>query len=323
MKKIIILSAILALVATGCSLNIPFAKNTVKILTVEEAKAKAEKFVNENLLEEGTKATIKEVKEANGLYSITLEVGGRDYTSYMTKDGTKFFQSGLDIAEVEKQAQAGSDTEPKTTVTKSDKPSVELFVMSYCPYGTQIEKGIIPAIQTLGSKIDFSLKFCDYAMHGDKELNENLTQYCIQKEQSGKLISYLQCFLKAGDQASCLTQTGIDKNKLSSCVSATDKEFKVTEKSKDKNTWTSSFPPFDVFKADNQKYGVQGSPTLVINGAQVSSGRDADALLKTICSAFNTAPEECNKQLSQASPAAGFGEGTAATTDANAGCATQ
>jgi hypothetical protein len=90
---------------------------------------------------------------------------------------------------------------------------------------------------------------------------------------------------------------------------------------------TASAKQFDVTgtnfyaqKADNDKYGVQGSPTLVINGAQISSGRDSAGLLKTICSAFNTAPSECQKQLSSASPSAGFGEGTDTSGDAAASC---
>jgi len=49
--------------------------------------------------------------------------------------------------------------------------------MSYCPYGTQIEKGILPVINALGNKIKFSLKFVDYAMHGKKEIDENSRQY--------------------------------------------------------------------------------------------------------------------------------------------------
>ena len=51
-----------------------------------------------------------------------------------------------------------ADTSTSTTVPKSDKPLVELFVMAYCPYGTQAEKGLIPVIELLGDKIDASIK---------------------------------------------------------------------------------------------------------------------------------------------------------------------
>jgi len=73
---------------------------------------------------------------------------------------------------------------------KKDVPEVELFVMSHCPYGTQMEKGILPVVELLGDKIDFKIRFVYYAMHGEKEVNEEARQYCIQKEQKDKFISY-------------------------------------------------------------------------------------------------------------------------------------
>ena len=80
-----------------------------------------------------------------------------------------------------------------------------------------------------------------------------------------------------------------------------------------------TYPGFDVNKTDNTKYNVGGSPTLIINGTEVTSGRDSASLLKTICSAFNEQPEECKATLSSNTPTAGFGEGTTNSGSA-AGC---
>lgn len=324
MKKIVIASMALALVLTGCSLAKPQARQ--EVISPEEAQAKAVKFVNENLMQAGSEVTAKDIAEENGLYQMTIVVpGGQEIKSYLTKDGKKFFPQVMDIAEIEKKnqdskaGQADQADNADSAAPKSDKPEIELFVMSYCPYGTQIEKGILPVAEALGDKINFTLKFCDYAMHGKKELDEQLTQYCLQKEQLNKLFGYLNCFLKAGDSAGCLKEAGVDGAKLQTCASATDKEYKVTEKFNDKTAWANgTYPPFDVFKADANKYGVKGSPSLVINGQNVSSGRDSASLLKTICSAFNSQPEECNKQLSAAAPAPGFGEGSGS--DSGGGC---
>ena len=339
MKKVIVLSLALMLFVTGCSLSgkkeagdksgfsLFKSKNE---LTTEEAKTKAADFIDNNLVQPGSNVTIKDIAEEDGLYKMTVvTAAGQEVTSYLSKDGKRFYPQVIDIAQVE--AQAASSTAPKesetvdaTNVPKQDKAKVELFVMSHCPYGTQIEKGIVPVIEALGDKMDFELKFCNYAMHGEKELKEELNQYCIQKNEPKKLVAYLKCFLEAGDGASCLTKAGINESKLESCVSATDKEYKVMANFNDKSTWVGgNYPGFDVYKADNEKYGVGGSPTLVINGKQVSSGRDANSLLTAICAGFNTQPEECKKALSSESPAAGFG--TAAATGgaaASGGCAT-
>ena len=324
MKKVIFLSLALILVISGCSFANP--KTGKEILSPEEAKAKTEEFINENLMQPGSKAIIKSIVDEEGLYKIVVDIGGgQEIDSYLTKDGVKFFPQAIDIKEAETSNQsaqnsaAGSQSQPTQNISKNDKPKIELFVMSYCPYGTQVEKGIIPVIEALGDKIDFELKFCDYAMHYQVELNEQLRQYCIQKDESNKLISYLKCFLEDGDSDRCLGETGIKNSGLQSCVAATDNQYKVTEKFNDQNSWDGSYPPFDVDKADNDKYSIDGSPALVINGAEVSSGRNPASLLNLICSGFNEQPEECKLNLSSATPSPGFGYGTSSDSSASCG----
>jgi glutaredoxin len=295
-----------------------------KNLDENQAKTLTENFINEFLMDGGNKATITEIGEEYGLYKMKVDIVSNVVESYLTKDGKLFFPQAINVEETSSpsanNSAANNASAPVAEVTvKNDKPVVELFVMSYCPYGTQIEKGMLPVLETLGNKIDFELKFCSYIMHGDQEIAENLLQYCIQKEQPDKFNDYLACFLVDGQSNECLASAGVNKSKATSCVAKTDAEFKVSENSKNKVGYQGSYPGFDVYKADNDKYGVSGSPTLVINGQEISSGRDAASLLKTICSAFNNPPAECNTELSSASPAPGFGTGT---TDSSAagGC---
>jgi len=301
-----------------------------KTISTDEAKTKAEEFVNKFLMSNGSKATIKDITTEYGLYKLSIDITTDVVESYITKDGKLFFPQALNIAEISsaKDTAATGDTAanstPAATVTKkSDKPTVELFVMSYCPYGTQIEKGILPVIAALGNKIDFQLKFCNYAMHGEKELQENLVQYCIQKDEPTKLNSYLTCFLESSDSASCLTKANVNTEDNASCVTKTDKQFKVMENFASKTNFQGDYPSFDVDKADNTKYSVGGSPTLIINGEDIQSNRDSASLLATICSAFNEQPEECKTALSSTAPSAGFGSGTAAASAGAAGCAAQ
>jgi hypothetical protein len=312
-KNAFLLALVLTIAVTlsGCSSNLNAAFQ--KKLSPEEAKVKAETYINENLMANGSKATIDKVVEENGLYKMSVNVGGGQIIeSYMTKDGSKLFPQALELKAAETDATQNNEVQAATPteVPKNAKPVVELFVMSHCPYGTQIEKGILPVVEALGSKIDFKLKFCDYAMHGEKELKEQLNQYCINKEQNAKYFTYLKCFLGAGDSAACLTQAKIDTKKLSACVTKTDKQFKVTENFTNQVGYKGSYPAFDIFKDDNAKYNVGGSPTLIINGAESQSARDPQSLLNSICAGFENAPSECQKALSTASPAAGFGTAT-------------
>jgi len=277
------------------------------VLTKDEASDKAITYINTYLLSGGQTATAKNVEDSGNLYNIKLDIGGREYDSYVTKDGKLLFPSVVELdAEVEEPA---TQEEQPPEVVKSDKPEVQLFVMSHCPYGTQAEKGFIPVVELLGDKIDFDLKYVNYAMHGEKEVKEELRQYCIKTEQNDKFLPYLKCFLKAGDSDTCITEVGVDKEKLEACEEATDKEYKLTETLEDKESWGGSFPPFPIYDEECEEYGVSGSPTLVINGRVVSSSRSPAAYLATICNAFNEAPEECEEELSTANPSAGFGYG--------------
>lgn len=292
------------------------------VLTPDAVKAKVIKYVTDNIVQPGTEVSVKEITKEGGLYKMVLNVQRQEITVYVTIDGKRFFPQYIDL-----------DVEPgdkkkvaeKKEVPKNDKPKVELFVMSYCPYGTQIEKGILPVVAALRDKIDYSLKFVDYAMHGKKEIDENMRQYCIEKEQRTKLSPYLDCFLQKGEgtEASCIKTAGVDASKVVACMSAIDKQYGVIEKFNDKSKWNNSqYPPFDINKEDNEKYGVQGSPSLVINGVEADTQRDSASIMKTICNAFSVAPVECAKEMSSGAPAPGFGIGAAvagASSDAACG----
>lgn len=212
-------------------------------------------------------------------------------------------------------------------VTKSDRPKVELFVMSYCPFGLQMEKAYIPAWTLLKDKADVSIKFVSYAMHGLKEIEENTRQYCIGQNQPAKLLTYLQCFTGKDDFKGCMAQAGITEGSLSSCVNTTNAKYKILDKFKDQTTWLSGrYPVYPINEDLNTKYGVQGSPTLVINGAQVEGvNRTAEAVKQAICAAFNTPPAECEKTLPNVAYGAGFGydaSGEGSAEAAAAACAT-
>ncbi len=203
-----------------------------------------------------------------------------------------------------------------TAPTKASKPVVELFIMSYCPYGLQMQKAYLPVMKLFGKKADFSVKWVNYIMHGKKEIDENNAQYCIQKEQSDKYLIYAECFAVSGNSATCSQTAKIDENKMKSCVSAADSKFGITDSYNATSTWLSErFPIYKVHDDLNKKYGVQGSPTLVINGQEIEGvSRTPESLKQVICSSFTTQPAECKTTLSSSAATAGFGAGTGSDT---------
>lgn len=321
MKKIIFLSLALAIITAGCSLT---DKNKIVIMNPEEAKVMATSFINENLLQPGTEATIKEIVDENGMYKLKISLpggqdgSGQEVDSYMSKDGKKFFVSGLDVEEVkaknqESKTQAAAETQASANITKTDKPVAELFVMSFCPYGVQAEGVMAPVFDLLGDKADIRIRFIAsvsgddinnvQSLHGPIEGIEDARQLCVAKNYDQKTLwkyitnintdcypiyrngddVYETCWKKAAKDA------GVNAAKLETCIKDEGVALINTEDQAAKQS------------------GVSGSPTLLINGVKSQAARTPEGYKAAICSAFNTPPAECNEVLASTGAAASGG----------------
>jgi hypothetical protein len=98
----------------------------------------------------------------------------------------------------------------------------------------------------------------------------------------------------------------VDKKALDTCIEQTDNKFGISKDYANKNKWKGHFPPFGVHADLNKKYGVRGSPALVINDVVVRSGRSPQAILDAVCHGFTEKPKECGKKLSEDWPWPGF-----------------
>lgn len=261
----------------------------------------------------------------NNMYTHTFRISDQDFDILTSLNGEIVFVPGLgeplNKSEVLSSLNNENNQQVEQELEKSQRPVVELFVMSHCPYGIQIEKGILPVLDVLEDHIDFELKFVNYSMRGEVEVTEQTIQYCIQKESKTLLKDYLYCFLEDGDGERCLLENNISLDDLDGCISEADEEYQITALLEDRSSWLNDrFPKFLINDEDNLKYEVRGSPTLVINGVVVGSQRDPQSLLDTICGAFETIPRACNQELSRTNPSPQFGfETTGSSTVATCG----
>lgn len=282
---------------------------------LEAAKTKALDFINKEMVAPGTEVSIKEIIEEEGLYKLKVAVSGRDVDAYMTKGLTLFFPNPVAMTEV-----AGAATEPTQPTTpqelpKSEKPSVQLFTMSYCPYGNQAEATMKPVVDLLGDAvtvephyviyenyqgggptycIDPNSKFC--SMHGAAELNQDLRELCIFNNQRAKFWAYLEKV-----NADCTVSN------IETCWKTAADAVSVNTAQVESCFKTNSLTYAQAEKDLGAKYNVTGSPTLVINGVTYEGDRTADAYKTAICSAFNTPPSACSTVLSSTTSATSSG----------------
>lgn len=285
---------------------------TGKIVSEQDAGNIALNFINTNLVPNGN-LTFDSVKEDSsiGCYVIQIPSNGQTIPVYLSKDG-QYIDFGMGMVNIATYSKyidpqrtattSQSNTQP-TDVPKSDKPVVEAFIFSYCPYGLQFEKALIPVYNLLKNKADINIMAIG-AMHGEFEQIESFRQVCIEKIYGkDKLFSYLKAFDESSDigkcagDADCLkpliqkifTTLGIDESDVNNCM---DNDARALYASQG---------------ARASELGISGSPTLVINDVKVQVTRTPDAIKEIICSAFTTAPTECSQNISSSSASAGFG----------------
>lgn len=290
---------------------------------------------NLNDFAKAQKITLSDITttDEGSFYVASFTINGTKSSAYITKDGKYLIQpmaalTGQATAS-DSSASSGADAAP--TIPKSDKPKVDLYIFSYCPFGTQAEKGMIPVYNLLKNKVDFNI-IAIGAMHGDFEKVESLRQISIEKLYGkDKLFAYLQEFDtnsnigSCGGDATCLdkylpaiyTKLGIDKSKV-------DDYMKTSAEA--------------IYSAQGQQaasLGYTSSPTLVINNVEIGTSSDyknyiyndkkipfsrsAETYKTIICDLFNKKPSECSTSLSTSSPSPGFGGSTGASTGASCG----
>lgn len=206
-------------------------------------------------------------------------------------------------------------------VEKGDnKPQIDFFVMSYCPYGNQAEEAIKPVFDLIGSAAEFNPKYVIYSnyggggedycfpggelcsMHGRQELNQNAREACVNKYMGiSKWFDFAlemnqKCNYKNAD--SCWEDVakglGLDVAKIKACEASEG---------------------VALMKADKDlgdRLGVQGSPTVFVDGEEYSSARSAEGYKQSLCAAFETAPTTCGTSLGEAVSAQAAGAAAAA-----------
>lgn len=253
---------------------------------------------------------VENVKNSNGVYLINTTYQGEAVPFYVTKSG---YIIGNNLVSITGDATSSSSSNTQTQeVPKTTKPSVELYVFTYCPYGLQMEKAAIPVAKLLAGKIDFKIRQIG-AMHGDYEKVEAERQLCIEKNYPTKFLDYVLAFAENSEIGSCsgdatcltpkinslYTKLGIDKQKINSCMTSEGETLYNAE-----------------VQNSNSK-GVSGSPTVLINGVSSSVSRSPAGVLDAVCQAFGTVPESCATQLSSISSVAGFGAGSGTASSAS------
>jgi len=310
-KKYII-PAICILVVVAAAFGLYYLNESrAKIIKPQAAADKVIKYINETYLKGQATAVLGSVSEESGVYKIQFKIQEQEYISYTSKDGKILFPAGE--AMPEETASAAADT--GSDIPKKDTAQALLFIMSFCPYGNQAEELMMPVVDLLKNKADIQLHYVIYSnyngggstycldkdnkycsMHGIQELNQDVREICVEKYQSDKFWSFVKAI-----NAKCTAQN------VDSCWEAVAKTAGIDTAKVKTCQKNEALTLLEQEVQLGKKYGISGSPQLVINDKEFTGSRGAEAFKTAICSGFNSAPSECSTQLqdSGSAPAAG------------------
>ena len=152
-------------------------------------------------------------------------------------------------------------------IKRMGKPTLELFVMSYCPFGIRAEESIIPIVKKFGDKIDFKLQFIAQekdtasqkdltpfiSLHGYPEVAENIRQLLIAQEYPEQYLDYILCRGKKLNKSweDCAKKFGIDVEKIQKLFNTPKAEHLFRENIK-----------------RSAELGIKASPTILVDGHQ-------------------------------------------------------
>ncbi len=300
---IVVLVVLLAwgIIQTGQGTVVPPAECGQKVVA----------YINSNLVAAGTTVELVSVTESRGLYELKSKVQSEEITLYASKDCTLLLTNTVNMTATPASQPVAATTQAPV---KTARPSVDMYVMSFCPYGTQAETVMSPVVKLLGTKADIRIRYITTvagstadsidSLHGPSEAKEDLRQACINKYYPDKYWSYLDAFNQACYPSwqnnavfdSCRKNTtatlSIDSTKIDTC--ALGSEGIALLKSDE---------------AASNKDQATASPMLFINGVKYSGARNPEAFKQAICNSFETAPTECSTVLASASAAASGGCG--------------
>jgi protein-disulfide isomerase-like protein with CxxC motif len=195
----------------------------------------------------------------------------------------------LPLTACQSQTATEAPTAASASKAKAEAPTLEMYVMSQCPYGVQVLDAIAPVKEKLGDGLNLKIGYIGngtagsfQSLHGPTEVKGNIAQLCAAKHAPDKYLSLIVCQNKNAravdtNWKECAGQTGIDASVLETCINGDEGQQLLA----------ASF-------AEAQQKGAQGSPTMLLNGKPYEGGRKSRDFMKAACAATTgEQPQPC------------------------------
>jgi len=249
-----------------------------EIIPLDQAADEAVDFINTNLLQPGTTATLEGKSEKGDLYEIKLNIAGQQIDSYLTRDGKMLFPNAIELSEdaiaaqpaqpsqeapsapsvdmnelIDDDAVKGDDDAPVTIVEWSD------FECSFCArFYSQTYGQIVDEYIDTGK---VKLVFRDYPLgfHANAQKAAEATECAGEQGKFWEMHDKLfEGGVKGGVDSfkQFAADLGLDTAAFNDCLDSGEMEDEVKKD-----------------MADGQAAGITGTPGFIINGKLVKGAQ--------------------------------------------------
>lgn len=176
--------------------------------------------------------------------------------------------------------QAGDTGSASAALKKNpDAVKVEFFVMSQCPFGTQVVDAVKEVVDKMGPDMDFTMDFIGNtgangeltSMHGENEVKGDIVQLCAIKYAPANYLDMVTCQNKnarevATNWEKCATDAKLPVEKIKACFDGQE----------GKDLLKASF-------ARAQEKKASGSPTIFVAGKPYTGRRGTTDFFRAVC----------------------------------------
>ena len=204
------------------------------------------------------------------------------YGSQVEKAEENIREKGLeevkpDEATLETEKEEQTNDSPGNENIVPGKATIDLYVMSQCPYAAAVEQNIKPVLDELGDSMELRINYIAKetsegitSLHGPDEIDGDIVQLCAAKYSPHWYLDMIICQNRdqkeiPGNWEACAIEAGVDAGIVRSCY----------EGEEGKKLLSGS-----VKKA--ALIGAMGSPTIYINGQMYTGDRSSLSLMQKL-----------------------------------------
>lgn len=262
-KSITVIIGILLLISLISNFSGKPRTSSEKVIGIDKASEKAISYINNYLLQPGTTATLQSKSDIGTLYNLKMNIGGREFDSYVTKDGKLLFPNAVDLTIKPETQPTTPSQQVQTEVNVDGLPfkgteDAKVTIVEYssfsCGYCNRARGTIDQILETYPDDVKFVYKH--FNRGGTDSQTAQATECAGEQDKFWEMHDIIFDKGSSGDLKQYAKDIGLDTDSFNQCLDSGKYSSKVAEDT-----------------SEARSLGIGGTPGFIINGQLVSGAQ--------------------------------------------------